>query len=92
MEYKLGDGICEQDVIDIILKNIRVIGWHIIGCSECPFALVHKDAFGDDINIADPDEGHYDCGLTGKQNIWGENPTCDDADWGTWLKEIMLED
>jgi hypothetical protein len=86
-------GFCEQDVIDLILKNIRIVGYGMIGCSECPFATPHKDEFGyEDINISDPDEGHYDCELLQKQEIWGEDPICKDEDWAEWFRDITTDD
>jgi len=91
MNYQLAEGSCEQDVIDLITSNIRVVGFGVIGCSECPFAKPSVDVCGDDINISDPDEGHYDCGLLDKQRVWGENPDCTDRDWATWFREIMSD-
>ena len=93
MEYKLAEGYCEQDAIDLILQNIRIVGFGIIGCSECPFSSPYLDEFGqEDINIADPDEGHYNCGLTGQTHIWGENPTCKDENWAEWLRDVTNGD
>ena len=93
MEYQLGAGYCEEDVIQLCMKNIRIVGFGIIGCSECPFSSPHKDTLGqDDINIADPDEGHYDCGLIGQIDFWGEDPICNDENWREWFKYIMVGD
>ena len=93
MEYKLAQDFCEEDVIQLILKNIRIVGFGIIGCSECPFSFPHLNEWGaGDINFADPDEGHYNCGLIDKQKIWGENPECADGDWQNWLKYILASD
>lgn len=46
------------------------------GCSDCPFAFNPQD-----VNYADPDEGHYDCKLLQKEAIWGEEPECEGDDW-----------
>lgn len=67
--------------------------WHLLydvkpfGCSDCPFAAVNLDAYPP--NIADPDEGHYDCSLTSKKRIWGECPECSDKDWQLRAQEEL---
>ena len=87
------EGLCEQDVIDLILRNIHIVGYGIIGCSECPFSSPSIDGMGqNDINIADPDEGHYECELTNKHRVWGEDPACEDKDWADWFRELLTDD
>lgn len=81
----------DQEIIDLILRNVRILGYEIIGCSDCPFSEPYRDAFGDDINIADPDEGHYNCNLIKKHNIWGEDPVCTDEDWADYLMDLITE-
>ena len=65
------------------------VEFHQDGCSDCPFSSV-SDRNGDDApNPSDPDEGYYDCELTGLVGIWGENPKCDSFDWrGRALAEL----
>ena len=73
---------------ELILNNIRIVGFGIIGCSECPFSSPYLDELGHkDINIADPDEGHYDCRLICKHEVWGENPICEDSDWVEYYRK-----
>lgn len=83
----------EQEIIELILRNVRVVGWEIIGCSECPFSSPSLDGFGhEDINIADPDEGYYNCALLDKKKIWGENPVCQDSDWVGYFRKVILNE
>lgn len=83
--------ISKKDVVLLALRNIRIVGYGITGCSECPFSEPHSDVLGNDINIADPDEGHYDCRLLCKHEIWGENPVCTDKDWQDFVIEQTIE-
>ncbi len=54
------------------------------GCANCPFS-----SGGDDANPSDPDEGHYDCALTGLKNIWGESPRCTPEQWKAKASEYL---
>jgi len=66
------------------------------GCSECHFASPTLDYRGeDDINYADPDEGHYDCSLLDQQGIWGEEGSCEIKHWqdrAIWELITLLSD
>lgn len=72
-----------EEVKKIVLANVRVVGWGIIGCSECPFSENPQD-----VNEADPDEGYYDCSLMKKGGIWGENPICSDRAWVNYFCQL----
>lgn len=63
------------------LLNQHVI-LDITGCSTCPHATN-----GEDVNSYDPDEGYYDCTLTG-QRVWGEAPVCS---WDDWKPLVMRQ-
>lgn len=61
--------------------GINFPGW---GCSDCPFAKTSHGA--ESPNSMDPDEGHYDCSLTGAVRVWGEEPACEDRDWANEIQ------
>ena len=86
--------ILKDQVRKLALDNIRIVGYAITGCSECPFSKPHEYPCGEynqrtDINFADPDEGHYDCSLLNEKLIWGEDPECTDTDWGKYIHQIF---
>jgi len=84
----MGEIDLPKQVKELILGNVQIVGWGIIGCSECPFSSPSLDALGyTDINISNPDEGHYDCKLINKHKVWGENPDCEDKDWVGYFRE-----
>ncbi len=62
-------------------SGIEVPGW---GCSDCMFAKANVG--GELPNPSDPDEGWYDCSLTGEKRVWGEEPTCDGSDWANEIQ------
>lgn len=73
-----------EEVKKLMFNNIRIVGYEITGCSECPFSSEHSD-----INYADPDEGYYNCSLLRKEKLWGEDPICSDKDWQGYASQLF---
>jgi len=54
-------------------------------CCDCPFATNPQD-----VNLADPGEGYYDCTLIPATRVWGESPKCKSDQWKAALAEAAL--